>query len=352
MVISRVHFAAMIACVLGALLSCGRAMAGEAAERGPFDGYAFIAAYADNNVFLYSDVDRQRFESGVPAGGKYPIQDLADIVTTLAARGDLRWDVQPYSLWRVRLMYDANVYARNTDRTNQRLGVSLQRQLRHAHASVTANYVPDFYLRHLYWRPMPGRPPGIRYAAARYDKMEITAEGSLRLSRIVDGLLGLGFARRDYDFPFDERDNNTYSIDAGAEVRVRPRLSLSFMFNVDLLHASGADSTSLAAEDISNNQFGFELGGSWRMNEWLRFVQTFDYSHQVYTTGNVADLPHHDRKDDEFGTRSEFRMGPFSGWQPDVFIEYHTSKSSVPPGIAEFGQYTAFRVGIQVTYYF
>ena len=51
-------------------------------------------------------------------------------------------------------------------------------------------------------------------------------------------------ARRNYDHPFDERDNNTYSVSAGVDVAVHPRIDISLLANADLSYASGADSTS------------------------------------------------------------------------------------------------------------
>jgi hypothetical protein len=192
----------------------------------------------------------------------------------------------------------------------------------------------------------------VRYADAHYDKLEFALEGQKRLSHKVDGLLTAGFARRNYDHPFDERDNNTYSVSAGVDVGVHPRINISLLLNMDLSYASGADSTDPAVADVSNNRYGFELGGRWRIKHWLRFEQTFDYGHQTYTSGNIADISHHDRTDNEFETASTLRMGSFSGWQPSAFFEYRTSNSSVRPGIAEFGQYTAYRTGAQLTYYF
>jgi hypothetical protein len=88
------------------------------------------------------------------------------------------------------------------------------------------------------------------------------------------------------------------------------------------------------------------------MNRWLRFVQTFGYDRQDYTTNNVADIDHYDRVDDEFRAASQLQTDIMDGWQPELFFQYRTSTSTVPPGIAEFGAYTATRIGLQVTYYF
>lgn len=341
----------MLVCVLAS----GLLLASEtrASERDrALDGYCFVSSYYDNNVFSYSDQDRDRFAAGDTTSGRYPIEDLFDYVTTLAARGDYRWNIHDQSMWRARLLYDGTFYALNTDRTSHRFGASLERQLPRANVTLSGNYTPDYYLRHLYWRPMPGRPAGVRYAAAQYDKFVVGVDGDIRLSHTVNGLMTMGFARRNYDYPFDERDNDTYSFGAGVDVAAHPRLDLSLLLSADLSNASGADSTSPVVADISNNRYGFKVTGSWRMSRWLRFVQSFDYGHQVYTSDKVADISHFDRRDDEIETTSELRVINLGGWQPQAYFQYRASTSTVPPGIAEFGQYTAFRFGLQVTYYF
>jgi hypothetical protein len=316
------------------------------------DGYGFISGYYDNNVFSYSDQDRQRFEAGDSAGGKYSFESLGDYVTTLALRGDYQWNVRKHSMWRARLLYDGSYYARNTERTNHRVGMSLQRLLRHSEITLDASHTPNYYLRHLYWRPMPERPAGVRYAPAVYDRFAIGADGRTRLARAVDGVVAVGFTYRDYEFPFDERDNNAYSLGSGVDVAIHPRLDTSIRLVVDVTRADGADASDPAIEDISNNRYGVQLRGAWRMSRSVRFVQAFDYGHQVYTTSNVADIAHHDRRDDEFESTSELGMVALDGWQPQIFFQYRASTSTTPPGIAEFGQYTAVRYGLQITYYF
>lgn len=338
-------------CVLAAIVFPSSSVIAQSHDR-KLDGYGFISSYYDDNVFSYSDQDRQRYEAGDSAGGKYSIESLGDYVTTLAARGDYRWDIRKYSMWRARLLYDGAFYARNTERTNHRFGMSLQRLLRHSQVDLSASYTPDYYLRYLYWRPMPERPAGVRYAPAVYDRSIIEADGRTRLARAVDGVIAVGFTHRDYEFPFDERDNNAYSLGSGVDIAIHPRLDTSLLLAVEVTRARGADASSPAVEDISNNRFGFELQGTWRISRSLRFMQAFDYGHQVYTTNNVVDIAHYDRRDDEFGSTSELGMVAVDGWQPQVFFQYRASTSTTPPGIAEFGQYTAFRYGLQVTYYF
>jgi len=321
-------------------------------DRGHFDGYGFVSSYYDNNVFSYSSQDRDLYNSGLATGNKFPIESLGDVVTTLALRGDYRWEVKKRSMWRVRLSYDGTLYGNNTDKNYNRFGATLERIKRNYQIGLSANYTPEYYLRNLYWRPMPDRPLGIRYAAATYKRLIVAANGNTRLSDKVDGNAMLGYAKRDYNYPFDERDNNTYMIGAGVNVEMTERFEASFNLTMDLSRAAGADSTNPAVDDVSNNRFGIDIGGTWRFaSRWL-FVPSVDYGHQVYTTGKATDISHYNRTDNEITLTGEVRMMPRNGWQPEAYIQYRASSSSIPAGLAEYGQYKAYRLGMQVTYYF
>lgn len=347
---ARTAALAIVVCAL-ATTAAGPARAADVPEERRFDGYSFVLSYYDDNIYDYSDEDIQRFEAG-DTSGKYPIASISDFVTTLALRGDYRWDIREDSLWRLRLFFDTAFYAKNTDRSNQRFAASLQRPMRTSYVALTVGYLPDYLLRYLYWRPMPERPAGVRYAPAVYDRLALTLEGRRRLSRRTDGVLVVTYAHRDYEFPFDERDSNAYLFSVGAELGLNRKLATTLMLAAELTQASGADASDPAVDDTSNNRFGFELEGIWRMNRWLRFVQTFGYDRQDYTTNNVVDVEHYDRVDHEFRAASQLQMKIVDGWQPEVFFQYRASDSTVPPGVAEFGAYEDTRLGLQVTYYF
>lgn len=315
-------------------------------------GYMFVKGYFDDNVFSYSDADRQIFDSGTATSDKFPISSLSDYVTTLALRGDYDWGIRRHSLWKLRLMADGTVYARNSDRNSLGLGLALRRSLSHSDAELSVNYTPSYYLRNLYWRPMPERPTGVRYAPARYSRVVVKARTQTRLTRKVDGVFEAAVANRNYRFPFDERDNNTYSGAAGVELSLSRRLRGICLGKLDLSRARGANAADSSVEDVSNNAFGIELGASYRMSRKVTASESVEYSHQTYTTDNVMDAAHFARRDHDIAATSRVRVTLENGWQPQVFFTYHDSRSNTPAGVADFGQYTRYRMGLQMTRYF
>lgn len=315
-------------------------------------GYMFVKGYFDDNVFSYSDADRQTFDSGTATNDKFPMSSLSDYVTTLALRGDYDWGIRRHSLWKMRVMVDGTMYARNSDRNSLGLGLALRRSLRHSEAELSVNYTPSYYLRNLYWRPMPERPTGVRYAAARYSRAILKARVQTRLTRRVDGVLETAVANRNYEFPFNERDNNTYSGAAGIEASLSRRVRGTFLGRVDLSKARGANATDPSIEDVSNNAFGVELGASYRVSRKVSASESVEYTHQTYTTDNAMDSAHFDRRDNDVAATSRIRVTLENGWQPQVFFTYHGSRSNTPAGVADFGQYTRYRMGLQMTRYF
>jgi hypothetical protein len=317
-----------------------------------FDGYGFVSGYYDDNVFSYSDEDRLAYESGTGEAGKFPIAGLSDFVTTIAARGDYDWSVRRHSMWRARALVDGTLYADNSDRNNYRFGASMQRVLRNGSVNLSVAYMPSYYLRELYWRPMPERPAGVTYAAARYATVAVDTRARMRLGSRVDGLVEAGVTNRNYESPFDERDNNTYSGAGGVEVQIARGLTGACMAVLDVSKARGADSPDPEAEDISNSKLGGNVEFNAKMSRRLRFIQSVEYGHQVYSTKNPSDAAHYDRRDDEVTSTSRIQMVIPGGWQPECYFAYRGSWSNTTPGATEFGQYTGYRVGLQLTRYF
>ncbi len=318
-----------------------------------FDGYAYLGLYYDDNVFNYSDSDRQTFEGRTQPLERFPIESLDDFVAVPAVRVDYLWKIRRHSDWRVRAMADAQIYTSNTIKNYSRFGLSLRRRVRDGSVALALRYTPSYYLRHLFWRQMPERPAGVRFAAAQFNKFSLALDSRYNFSPAWVGLFGFDFAYRNYDFPFDERDNSTYSIAAGARYRASRALRLKFLASVGWSRAKGPNQVPGALADISNNQYGFQGGFTWRISGGLRLDETLVYSHQSYTTSNPLDTAHFDRRDKDIHWSNRLYWRIDRHWQPQVFYVYRNSSTSVDsPLYFDVGQYRGNRAGVQVNYFF
>lgn len=319
----------------------------------PLDGYVFVSGYYDDNIFNYSDADRETFKNRSGSLERFPIESLDDFVLTPAARGDYLWEVRRHSNWRIRAQIDGRLHLNNTSRNYARMGLSLRRRSRRGSVEFSLGYTPNYYLRHLYWRPMPNRPVGVRFAAARFDKYSIQLSARRDLSRKTSGLAELEFARRNYDFPFDERDNSTVSLTAGVRHETSRVLRIELEGSSAWCAAKGPSGVPGALADVSNNQYGVRAGLRWKFSRGWRLVETLAYTHQGYTSNDPADVAHYDRKDHDVDWSNRLYWRIDRNWQAQLYYRHRSSSTSVSaPLYFDVGQYTAQRVGMQVNYFF
>lgn len=319
-----------------------------------FDGYVIVNAYYDDNVFDYSGTDRMLRDTAVVAPSRFAIDELGDYVTDVALRLDRVWERGRRSSWRIRLRYDADLYARNTFRNYHQFGAELRRETRRTYFEGSFRWLPKFYLRDLYWRPMPGRPLGVTYAPAGFTKYSYRLEFGRRLARHLDGRTWLTINRRDYDYPFDERDNTTFGGGIRIDRRFSRRLSANLRFELGFSDAAGADSISATVVDVSYHSrlAGGEVQIHLDRGRNLDFTQSVRYEHQTYTTGRVTDTYHYGRQDDEYELESQLTWRPHPHWQPRLFYNYRKATTTTAPGASDVGAFTGNRVGLQLIHYF
>lgn len=317
------------------------------------DGYLMTNGYYDDNVFNYSSTERAIIGTQADTSARFPIESVDDYVMEVFVRSDAIVAVGRRTSWRIRLRYDADLYVRNTSRSHQQLGAELRWEHRRTYAEASLRWLPSYYLREMYWRPMPSRPPGVRYAAAEFAKYSFALEAGTRLRRGLDGLVSVAFDRRDYKAPFDERDNDAFTVGAGLSWKVEPHIQTQMRVHFGNVHAAGADSPDSLVADVSNRQAGAEAGLEIKLDGRgkLRLAETVAYEHQTYTTDNSIDRFHYHRKDDEYGWDSQLTWLVHPHWQPRLFYTFRKSTTTEALSTDE-GAFTGNRVGVQLIYYF
>jgi len=322
--------------------------------RKSFQSYFTVSEYYDNNIFDYSDAARSEFDSLTSRSSKYPIKNLADYVTSVGLRVDYCLDPDAKWQWHIRGRYDANLYARNHYRDYNQWGLELRSGTRSGYATFAFRWLPKYNLRTLYWRKMPQRPTGVRYAAADFSRLSYSLELAARFSTALDGRLALETRRNNYVFPFDERDNTTRTAEAQLTLQLSRRWETYLQVNLGQTAAAGKDSVSGKVEDVSNNESSVEAGIQWKVDHRGRVVASTSaaYDHQRYTTGKLADTHHYRRIDNEFNWDIDLSWRLHRLWQPEIFYKHRRSTSSTPSSAIDVGSFSGYRLGLQLVHYF
>jgi hypothetical protein len=337
------------------VLALAQPAASGAPARTVFGGYLIASGYFDDNVFDYSAVNRSIIGTPADTSGRFPISSVGDFITELSARVDCvrKAPGRKRDNWRARLRYDGHLYANNTFRNYHQFGAELRRDVGRTYVEVTGLYLPEYYLRELYWRPMPSRPPGVRYAPARYAKYSFALETGTRLQRTLDGHIWWAWDRRDYEAPFDERDNHSNEWGAALAWKATDRVEAQIHGGYATVAAAGAQATDSLIADISNRQYfgrallDLQLDAAGR----FRLTPSFYYEQQEYTTDNRYDVSHYNRRDEEMSLDVHLTWRASSHWQPRLFYEYRRGTSTAKLA-TDVGEYTGNQIGLQVIYYY
>jgi hypothetical protein len=79
---------------------------------------------------------------------------------------------------------------------------------------------------------------------------------------------------------------------------------------------------------------------------------SFDYQNQKYTSVKPSDSGHIGRIDHDYDFGLSLSWRATDRLQPELNYEYRTSSSNVIAGATEFGSFSGYRVGAQLTAYF
>ncbi len=330
--------------------------------------YGFITEYYDNNILNYSDTDRTLFGTGTNPKRYDPLKNLDDYVTDLGARFTYESGGRRSEMWRVRLKGDATLFAHNRFRNYTLWGLEMRRNIRRSYVEVGVTWLPNYKLRNLYWRPMANRPLGVRYAAADFKRITYDAQLGIALSRRLDGRIDISAGTTNYKSPFDERDNSTVNESMRLTYDVSKRVTVYGGFGFVQSRADGrnlppseivrdsnyVNPVQSVPRDISYNATTAEIGGRVKCDRRGRVIAagSLDYQHQKYTSQKPLDTGHNGRIDHDYDLNLSLSWRASDRLQPELNYEYRKSSSNVAAGVAEFGSFTGYRLGAQLTAYF
>ncbi len=316
--------------------------------------YGFVGRYYDNNVFDYSKDDRKLFDTATVPIPRISVESLDDYLTDFGARLTCESGGRKSSAWRARLKADATLYERNSIRNYAQWGVELRKNLSRYYCELNFTWLPHLNVRKLYWRPMPERPTGLRYKDADLNRLSYGLEIGSSLAKNCDGRINVGITSTDYNFPFNERDNESTNESIRLTADVTKRLSVFGSAGLIQCRAGGRDSLNPIVKDISYNATTMSTGVRVGLDSRSRFVAAtaLYYQHQKYLSTKPADDGHYQRKDNDYEVDASLSWRVSPRWQPEFNFSHRASSSSVITNAVDFSSYDATRFGVQLTAYF
>lgn len=239
-------------------------------------------------------------------------------------------------------------YRNNTERSNLRLDLEVEQDLRRGRAlTVKGQYTPRYFHRN-YLADAIDVDGDLRiqreervYARGAYSELELRGDYQLRLRDSkrdkplrVYAILGLGYTARDYDAPFVARSTAGPSL--RGRLRLEPTRSITLVTTVDLakLDSPVRDQTvlideSLLGEDLngngsavdnnvrvvtpvdrSRNEQTIEQRITARIGERLELTGTVSQRWRQFTSDVRLDIANRDRRDRnrEISLEAEYRL--------------------------------------------
>jgi hypothetical protein len=330
-----------------------RVSAGDARTGLRFHFSGFLSESYDNNILNYSDHDRALFDSTVVPAGRFGINHLDDYVTEIGGRLTAESGKRHNAL-RLRLKFDGTLFSNNSFRHYAQWGLEVRKNIKRSYLELSFSWLPKFNLRNLYWRPMASRPFGVRYAPADFGRLSYELEfGTAVTSRLDLRLVG-GLGLSNYNYPFDERDNSTVTEQVKGSYDLSRRATLSASLGLAQSRAAGRDSTNAIVKDVSYNAWLAGLSARFKCDRKGKTIAStsFNYQHQSYLSNKALDVSHFERIDHDYEFTLSLSSRLTSYFQPELSYGYRSTSSNVVTSAADFGSYTAYRFGLQVTAYF
>lgn len=287
--------------VIAALCGSGGAQAQENGLRWRWDLFFEEKLSYDSNVFELSDKLRDRFKENRPGddvSGRFDDMDSIDdvvvssrlkLVSKVRGAGANRFRVIPS------IRYD--YYALNESKSHPTFGVSFERGSRSgSRISLDLEYELDAFAKN-YLEDVTDSVGSVSamdrvYARGEYDEASASIKYKTRLwkrqkksqsfldARRIAGFAELGYARRDYDGPFFNRDRNSVDLSLGVSIEFGKRWKFNTDYEFDFVSTDNGKEVLVRDEP----EFGIDFNGDGDIDDLKRRTeQRVDRSRMDHT---------------------------------------------------------------------
>lgn len=274
--------------------------------------FGSIALAYDDNVFRYSDADRETFNlnNATRQTQFRHVNHIDDIVTVPRLGIGLKKTFIDERPTEVSFATTMHLYGADTVKNYEEYEFDLKQRLgTDLIGRVGYSYTPEFALRNLF---DTDQPSGQEYKLATYSRHTLQTSVWHRFTPIVRGRVGYEAEFKDYNSFFNERDNTSHLWDVTGYFHLTDRLTWVADYEIGFTDAEANDDDAAVDPDIASFQQGFGTHLDVEVLKSLIVRPFYTFSYRSFTTNNSSadDRLHRDRNDirQTLGIRAAYEL--------------------------------------------
>lgn len=308
----------------------------------------------DSNIFAYSQSYIDDFLNYVDSY-RFPFETYDDLTTSLDFGLLLRNQIFGKRITTFSFNLGSDNYLVNSQKTNQKYGFGVRQSFGQYALKISYEVIPGYLIR--YYRNPLGT--STEYIGCEATYHTIAAKASFETIENIKLSAGYGHRWDNYIQEFNQYDANGHIIFFGFDKQLRKNLDFGFSYTFLSSHNDSADMVSSAIELTPDGSFyQHSLNGdfSLRVNAILPTTigLSYDYSYRSYSTSSAEDSLHFGRRDHRHIINLNTSSRILTGIQLRFLFtwQWRNATSEILPDIDEIKDYTKYKAGVGLEFYF
>lgn len=318
-----------------------------------------VASYYDDNILQYSNDQLALFQSGTKPE-RFSIKTSDDIIWRPSVSTYLENKMGDGRSWALSLKGGGEIHDKNRTADFHSLSAGWRQAFsRRSALSLTAYYLPHYYLRQLFDEDVPSIPGLNQYHRAEFGLTIASLAWRQRVGKKTQTGLSYQYEHRGYNGDFRERTSNAHqAILDYVWRRLARRGSVGFHGGYRLSDAKGSDGDEVPGappDDPDISYHGWLAGVDARMDlarraGWgLSSSLGYELGTRDYTSNVITDKYHFGRNDISHSVDLSVRWSARSRWAARGFYRferYIANLGVAAPATTDVGTYSENQVGL------
>jgi hypothetical protein len=262
-----------------------------------FDG-DFSLVY-DENIFEFSDEDRDEFESGSNPNRFKGIESMDDFILIPDVSAYLWREITHESRSQLGFRFVPKFHIENQERDYQKYkGYLIHRLGQGNRFKVHYSHIPEYFVRNLLDFDLPEGSDRFRKAEFTYDAIGL--DFLKIVNERISAKMGYAYEDKDYNFDFNERDLSIHQVLGKIILKIHERLKIHGEYQFETSEAKAQDADPAVDFDTSYDQHGFTIKSAYGLVKTLWVDLRYSFYYKNYTANHSEEEdPFHSGRDDQ-----------------------------------------------------
>ena len=318
----------------------------------------FKTAY-DDNIFQYSDSEKNDFENGIDPE-RYPIETTDDLIFTTVFDLDYKTRLKGHTTL-LSARFTQYQYWQNKDKDYESFSFSAI-QYFSPKTTIRFNYyfLPEKYFRHYYDEDLSATLTASAFVPFAYKEHQFSL-GLSHSFKKIDLKLYTKYGFELYEENFREYDSDFFTAGLSGDLKLTRKIGLFADVSYIKCNSKGYDQVGERAStsddrDYSHEQNNYLAGIRFQLPKIAKKSNQVSFSGEfrkrVFTTDKTSDNYHYQREDDDLQLEAEYTLQINKSWSLELSTQFTQRDVDVPlqQEIQEVKDFTRKRVEISVTY--